>query len=147
MEVRELMTADPTCCRPETTLQEAAKMMADEDCGCLPVVDQDMRPVGVITDRDITCRTVAQGKNPLDLTVSDTMTSPVISVSLDSNIKECCHLMEENQVRRLPVVDENGACCGMVAQADIALNAPEEMSGDLVKGVSQETSSASATGR
>ncbi len=147
MQVRELMTAEPTCCRPETSLQEAAKMMADEDCGCLPVVDQDMKPVGVITDRDITCRTVAQGRNPLDLTVSDAMTSPVISVSSNSDIHECCQLMEDNQVRRLPVVDESGSCCGMVAQADIALNAPEEMSGDLVKGVSQESSSASTAGR
>ena len=146
MNVRELMTASPTTCRPDTGLQEAAKKMADEDCGCLPVVDGDNKPVGVITDRDITCRIVAQGKNPLDLTVSDCMTSPVISVSENSDLRECCQLMEDNQVRRLPVVDESGACCGMVAQADIALNAPEAMSGEMVKSVSQETSRASNSG-
>ena len=144
MQVRELMTADPTCCGPDTALQEVAKKMADEDCGCLPVVDQDMKPVGTITDRDITCRTVAEGRNPLDLTAADCMSSPVISVSKDADLDECCRLMEENQLRRLLVVDESGSCCGIVAQADIALKAPEVMSGDLVKEVSKETSSASA---
>lgn len=143
MHVREIMTPDPTCCGPETTLQEVAKKMADEDCGCIPIVDKDMKPVGTITDRDITCRTVAEGKNPLDLTAADCMSSPVISVSKESDIEECCKLMEDNQLRRLLVVDENGACCGIVAQADIARKAPESMSGDLVKEVSQESASAS----
>ncbi len=144
MQVRELMTADPTCCGPETPLQEVAKRMSDEDFGCLPVVDTDMKPVGMITDRDITCRTLAQGRNPLDLTAADCMTSPVISVSQDSDLEECCKLMEDNQLRRLLVVDESGACCGIVAQADIALKAPRQVSGDLVKEVSKETASASA---
>ncbi len=144
MQVRELMTTDPTCCGPETPLEEAAKRMADEDFGCLPVVDTDMKPVGMITDRDITCRTVAHGRNPLDLTAADCMTSPVISVSQDSDLEECCKLMEDNQLRRLLVVDESGACCGIVAQADIALKAPRQVSGDLVKEVSKETASASA---
>lgn len=143
MHVREIMTADPTCCGPETKLQEVAKIMADEDCGCVPVVDQDNKPVGTITDRDITCRAVAEGRNPLDLIAADCMSSPVISVSENSDIDECCRLMEDNQLRRLLVVDESGSCCGIVAQADIARKAPEEMSGDLVKGVSQETASAS----
>ncbi len=144
MHVREVMTANPTCCGPDTSLQEVAKMMVDEDCGCLPVVDKDMKPVGTITDRDITCRTVAEGRNPLDLTAADCMSSPVISVSQDSDLEECCRLMEDNQLRRLLVVDASGACCGIVAQADIALKAPEEVSGDLVKEVSKETASASA---
>lgn len=144
MHVRELMTANPTCCGPETGLQEVAKRMADEDCGCLPVIDQDKKPVGTITDRDITCRTVAEGRNPLDLTAADCMTSPVISVNDSADIDECCRLMEENQLRRLLVVDENGSCCGIVAQADIARKASEEMAGDLVKEVSKATASASA---
>lgn len=144
MQVRELMTADPTCCGPDTSLQEVAKKMADEDCGCLPVVDQDMKPVGTITDRDITCRAVARGQNPLDLTAADCMSSPVISVSEDADLDDCCRLMEENQLRRLLVVDGSGSCCGIVAQADIALNAPGVLSGDLVREVSKENASASA---
>ena len=144
MKVKDIMTADPTCCGPDTTLQKAAKMMVDEDCGCLPVVDKDMKPLGTITDRDITCRTVAEGRNPLDLTVEDCMSTPVVSVSDGADLDECCRLMEDNQIRRMLVVDDNGACCGIVAQADIALEASEEVSGDLVKEVSKETASASA---
>ena len=144
MRVEEIMTAEPTCCSPETNLQEVAKMMADEDCGCLPVVDQNNKAVGTITDRDITCRTVAQGKNPLDLTAADCMSSPVISVSKNSDIDECCRLMEDNQLRRLLVVDDAGECCGIVAQADIALKAPKQVSGDLVKEVSKDTAAVSA---
>ena len=144
MHVQEIMTANPTCCGPETSLQEVAKMMADEDCGCLPVVDENNKAVGTITDRDITCRTVAEGKNPLDLTAADCMSSPVISVSKNSDIDECCKLMEDNQLRRLLVVDDAGECCGIVAQADIALKAPRQVSGELVKEVSKESASASA---
>lgn len=144
MHVQEIMTANPTCCGPETSLQEVAKMMADEDCGCLPVVDENNKAVGTITDRDITCRTVAEGKNPLDLTAADCMSSPVISVSKNSDIDECCKLMEDNQLRRLLVVDDAGECCGIVAQADIALKAPRQLSGELVKEVSKESASASA---
>ncbi|CAN5245171.1 CBS domain-containing protein [soil metagenome] len=144
MHVREIMTADPTCCGPETSLQEVAKMMADEDCGCLPVVDKNMKPVGTITDRDITVRAVAKGRNPLDLTAEDCMTSQVISVSKDADLDECCRLLEDNQLRRLLVVDESGGCCGIVAQADIARKASEKVSGDLVKEVSKPTASASS---
>jgi CBS domain-containing protein len=122
-------------------------MMADEDCGCLPVVDQDKKPLGTITDRDITCRAVAEGRNPLDLTVEDCMTSPAVSVSDSADFDECCRLMENNQIRRMLVVNESGACCGIVAQADIALHASEKVSGDLVKEVSQSASSASAANR
>ena len=147
MQVSEIMTPDPTCCSPETSLQEAAKMMADEDCGCLPVVDENQKAVGTLTDRDITCRTVAKGKNPLDLTAADCMSSPVISVSKDADIEECCKLMEDNQLRRLLVVDDAGECCGIVAQADIALKAPRQVSGELVKEVSRDTAAASAANR
>ena len=70
MNVGEIMTKDPACCTPDTRLQEVAKMMVDNDCGCIPVVDDEgsKMPVGMITDRDITCRVVANGQNPLDLT-------------------------------------------------------------------------------
>lgn len=146
MQVKEIMTADPTCCGPETSLQEAAKMMTDEDCGCLPVVDQDMKPLGTITDRDITCRAVAEGRNPLELNVKDCMSSPAITVSESADFDQCCQLMEDNQIRRMLVVDDSGACCGIVAQADIALQASEDVSGDLVKEVSKESASASSAG-
>ena len=120
MNVSEIMTKTPACCAPDTGLQEVAKMMVDNDCGCVPIVDESNMPVGVITDRDITCRVVAEGQNPLDLKARDAMTSTVLSVTTDTPVDECCRLMEESQIRRILVVDDKGACCGIVAQADIA---------------------------
>ena len=139
MNVREVMTADPACCTADTPLTEVAKMMVECDCGAIPVVDgQDSKkPVGMITDRDITIRTVAEGRNPLDLTASDAMTVNVMTVTPDTSIEECCNLMEDQQIRRVVVVDENGACCGMIAQADIAINADSRKTAEVVQEVSR----------
>ena len=139
MNVREVMTADPVCCTADTPLTEVAKMMVECDCGAIPVVDsQDSKkPVGMITDRDITIRTVAEGRNPLDLTASDAMTVNVMTVTPDTSIEECCNLMEDQQIRRVVVVDENGACCGMIAQADIAINADSRKTAEVVQEVSR----------
>jgi CBS domain-containing protein len=113
--------------------------MVDNDCGCIPVVDdqESMMPVGMITDRDITCRVVAEGKNPLDLTAGDAMTSTVISVRPETSIADCCTLMEESQLRRIAVVDESGRCCGIIAQADIAVTAPAHEVAEVVEEVSK----------
>jgi len=142
MNVGEIMTKDPACCTPDTGLQEVAQMMVDCDCGCIPVVDSEgsKMPVGMITDRDITCRVVAKGQNPLDLTAEDAMTTTVVSVTPDTSIEDCCDLMEESQIRRVAVVDKNGACCGIVAQADIAANLSGTKTGEVVQEVSKGTS-------
>ena len=139
MEVKEVMTESPTCCTPETGLQEVAQMMVDRDCGCIPVVDSSdtKMPVGMITDRDITCRVVAQGKNPLDLTAREAMTSTVVSVTPNTSLEECLDLMEESQVRRIAVVDKNGKICGIVAQADVARNADDQRTAEVVQEVSK----------
>ncbi|MFN6963933.1 MAG: CBS domain-containing protein [Pyrinomonadaceae bacterium] len=146
MKVRDIMTEDPTCCTPSTGLQEVAKMMLDCDCGCIPVVDsEDSRmPVGMITDRDITCRVVAQGRNPLELTAADAMTSTVLSVTPDTSLDECLDLMEDGQVRRIAVVDENGAVCGILAQADIAMHAKDRQTAEVVQEVSRASGSGTA---
>ncbi len=116
-------------------------MMVDSDCGCIPVVDSNdsKMPLGMITDRDITVRVVAKGQNPLDLTAQDAMTTTVVSVTPDTSIEDCANLMEESQIRRIAVVDESGACCGMVAQADIANNAGDRITADVVQEVSKGT--------
>ena len=147
MQVKDLMTPDPTCSTPDTTLQRVAEMMVEHDCGEIPVVENvaSMRPIGVITDRDITCRTVAKGLNPLTLTVADCMTTPCVTVTPDTSLAECCRILEENQIRRAPVVDASGACCGIVALADIAQHAKRREIAEVVKEVS--ASSASAAGR
>ena len=142
MNVKEVMTADPACCTADTSLQEVAKLMVANDCGCIPVVDDknSKKPVGMITDRDITIRTVAEGKNPLDLTVSDAMSPNPVTVTPMTSLEECCNLMESNQVRRVAVIDEGGACCGIIAQADIAVNAGQQQTAEVVQEVSKSAS-------
>ena len=146
MKVEDIMTDSPITCMKDTSLQQAARWMVDGDCGALPVVNSENKPVGVITDRDITCRTVAKGLNPLTMTVSDCMTTPCVTVTPDTPLDECCRVLEENQIRRVPVVDASGACCGIVALADIARHAAEREAGEVVKEVSEPSASASAAG-
>lgn len=146
MQVKKIMTADPVCCTADTALQEVAKMMVDHDCGEIPVVEDRINklPLGVITDRDIVCRSVAQGINPLDLTVSDCMTKPCITVTPEMSIEECARILEENQIRRVPVVDAGGSCCGILALADIALHGRRGVTAEVIKEVSEPSAAASA---
>ena len=148
MQVKEVMTADPACCTSENGLQEVAQMMVDNDCGEIPVVEnkETKLPIGVITDRDIVCRTVARGLNPLDLTVADCLSKPCITVTPDMSLEECSRVMEENKIRRVPVVDAAGSCCGIVALADIALHAKRSVAAEVVKEVSEPTAAASVAG-
>ncbi len=149
MKVKELMTADPACCISETTLQEVAHMMIEHDCGEIPVLDnkETKLPIGVITDRDIVCRTVARGLNPLDLTAADCMSKPCVTVTADISVEECSKILEENKIRRVPVVDADGACCGIVAVADIALHAGRGVTAEVIKEVSVPTSASASTGK
>jgi len=149
MQVKEVMTANPACCTPDTPLPEVARMMVDNDCGEIPVVENKKSkiPVGVVTDRDIVCRTVAKDKNPLELTAADCMSTSIVTVTPDTPVQECCRIMEEKQIRRVPVVDANGACCGIVALADLAREAKSGVAGEVVKEVSEPSKSAPATAR
>lgn len=139
MQVRDIMTESPECCSPHSSVQEVAKAMADRDCGEIPVLDEQRRPIGVVTDRDIACRAVAQAKDPKQTSAHEIMSSPVITVKPETSLEECCKTMEENQIRRVPVVDEAGGCCGMVSQADIARHAPEHETAQVVRDISQPT--------
>lgn len=142
MYVKEIMTQNPACCSAGTGLQDVALLMVDNDCGCIPVVEnsETRTPIGVVTDRDICCRAVAEGKNPLDLTAGDVMTSDIVAVKPDTSIEDCCNLMEDRQIRRVLVVDDEGACCGIVAQADIANNTGREITAEVVQEVSKSAS-------
>lgn len=146
MRVADIMTESPACCSQETTVQEAARLMEQHDCGCLPVVDGDDRVVGVVTDRDITCRCVGQGKDA-GTPVGEVMTSQVRCCGPGDDVTEVAQVMAEAKVRRLPVVDEGGCCVGMVAQADLARHHDERAVGEVVEDVSQPTRSASDAGR
>lgn len=139
MKVEEIMAKDVACCTPNAQLREVAKMMVEHDCGAIPVVESEgsRRPVGIVTDRDICCRSVAEGKNPLEMNAQDVMTPNVKTVHPDTDIHECCQLMEDEQVRRVLVVDQGGACCGVIAQADIALHASEHEVAETLRDVSR----------
>lgn len=141
MNVKDIMTENPACCTPDEGLQKVAQMMVDNDCGCIPVVENKNTnvQVGAITDRDIVCRAVALNKNPLDLTAADVMTPDIVAVTPETSLEDCCNLMEENQIRRISVVDESGALCGIIAQADIANNADDHKTAEVVQEVSKAT--------
>jgi CBS domain-containing protein len=137
---REILTPAPQCCSSDTTLNDVANLMVEADCGEIPVTDSSNRLIGVITDRDIVCRAVAKGKNPSAMTAADCMTEPVVVVNEDTSIEDVLAVMEENQIRRVPVVDASGACCGIIAQADVALCGRESQVGELVREVSKGAS-------
>ena len=138
MQIKKIMTTELACCTRETSLQEAARKMVEHDCGAIPVLESnsDRKPIGIITDRDIACRAVAMGRNPLEMKVGDCMTSPVVTVDADTAIGDCCDIMEKQKLRRVIVVDEDGQCCGIVAQADIAIHAPQRQTAHVVREVS-----------
>jgi CBS domain-containing protein len=139
MKVADIMTHDPACCTAESGLRDVARLMVDHDCGEIPVVDgqRTMRPVGVVTDRDVVVRCVAEGKNPLEAEAGDVMSSPVVTVTPETTLDRVSDLMEKHQLRRVPVVDEAGAICGIVAQADIARHAPAREVAEVVREVSR----------
>ena len=145
MQVKDVMTPNPACALPETPLAKIAKMMIDYDCGEIPIVENHETniPIGVVTDRDIVCRTIGQGINPMDLTADEIMSKPIVTVMPDMSFEDCCALMEEKQIRRVPVVDAGGTCCGIVALADIARYSTKEAAGEIVQEVSMEIGAAS----
>lgn len=137
MQVQDIMTRDPACCSPETSLREVAKLMKQHDCGEIPVLDERGAPIGVVTDRDIVCRIVAEGKEPARATARDAMSTPVVTVHPEDSLVESRAQMEQHQIRRVLVVDGNGLCCGMLSQADIARAASEHDIAELLRDVSQ----------
>jgi CBS domain-containing protein len=133
------MSKNPAVATPDTTLTKVARMMVDENVGAIPVVDnkESQKVVGMITDRDIATRAVALEKNPLMMKAADIMSTGVVTVRTSDDIEDVARLMEKNQVRRLPVIDEMGKVCGIVAQADIALKGNDKITGNVVEGISK----------
>lgn len=138
-KVKDVMTRDPVCCTPESPLEAVAQLMKQQDCGALPVVGDlvDRYPIGIITDRDIVIRALADGVNPLGLTARDCMTAPAETVTEDTTLDDCIEVLEERQIRRVIVVDQGGHCTGIVAQADVAIHASKHEAGELLKEVSR----------
>jgi len=148
-KVKDIMTSDPACCSPTTGLQAVAKMLVEQDCGAIPVVESETsrKPIGIVTDRDIACRVIAEGKEANGLTAGDCMSSPCVTVTPEARLDECYQKMEKNRIRRLVVVDADGCCCGIVAQADVALKGHGKAVAEVLREVSVPMTSASAVSR
>jgi CBS domain-containing protein len=121
MKARDLMTPDPAQVTPSDSLQRVSQLMAEHDCGCIPVVTAaDQRSlIGVVTDRDITIRAVAEGR-PVTTPIGDIMTKNPDCVNPNDDIEQVEKLMSDRQIRRVVVVDDAGDCVGIIAQADLA---------------------------
>ena len=135
MKVGEVMTADVELAAPDDTVQTAAKLMADSGAGALPVGEND-RLVGMVTDRDIVIRGIADGSDPHAVKVGDIASRDVVTVRPDDDLDEAMRLMAQHQVRRLPVVDD-GHLVGVVATADVAQEAKEKDVGHVVEEISK----------
>jgi CBS domain-containing protein len=134
--VREAMTANPRSVEPSVPVAEAARLMRSEDVGSLPVVEGE-RLVGIITDRDIVVRVVAEGRDPESTNLSELISRDLVTVRPDEDLDEALKLMARHQVRRLPVVEDGGRLIGIVAQADVAQEADEAKVGRTVEEVSR----------
>ena len=134
MKVSEMMTRDVATVRPDQTAREAADFMLREDAGSMPVTESG-RLIGIITDRDIAVRGVAKGHGP-DTPVSELMSGEVICARVDDNVDEVATKMGQAQVRRLPVVDNDGRLCGIVSLGDLAREADDRTSEQALEGVS-----------
>jgi CBS domain-containing protein len=137
MKLAAIMTGGIQTITPHASLAEAAKKMASQDIGSLPVCDEPRRVVGIITDRDITVRAVARGMDPNQTRVEDVMTRDVLSCSSESEVEDACELMERRQVRRLLVTGQDEVPVGIVSLGDIALCLRESQSGEVLKKVSE----------
>ncbi len=137
-KARDIMSGDCTCIGENDSVLDAAKLLKEKDVGAVPICGEDDRLKGMLTDRDIVVKVLAEGKDPAsvkagELGVGDGKT---VTVGADDSIDEALRTMSEHKVRRLPVIDEQ-RCVGIIAQADIARNIDEEKVGDLVEAISQ----------
>ena len=137
MQLKDIMTPDPLVLSPETTLKEAAQRMRDLDSGVMPVGEND-RLAGMLTDRDITVRATAEGKDPNSTPVREAMTPEVVYCFEDDDVREAAKTMEEHQIRRLIVLNRDKRLVGIVSLGDLAVHAPDDrLPGEVTEAVSE----------
>jgi CBS domain-containing protein len=134
-KIQDLMTKNPRTVTADATIAEAAKIMRDEDTGVVPIVEGDQL-AGVITDRDIAIRAVAEGKDG-QTKVRDIASQDLVTIDPQQGLDEALRLMAQHQVRRLPVVEEDGKLVGIVAQADVAKAGDDARTGEVVEQISK----------
>ena len=135
-KIRDVMTPNPRTIEPSTTVQEAAKLMRDEDVGPIPIVENGSVS-GIVTDRDIVLNVVAEGVDPTSTPVSQIASRDLITIDPEQTLDEALRLMGQHQVRRLPVCEEDGRLVGIIAQADIALQSDDARTGEVVEEISR----------
>jgi CBS domain-containing protein len=126
MKVQDVMTSEVKSCRPETNLAEAAAMMLEYDCGALPVVDNENKVIGMITDRDIAIAAATKARLASEIPVGEVISRKVYSATLDEDIHAALKTMRHEKIRRLPIVNRDGMLQGILSLNDIALRAEEE---------------------
>ena len=143
MKIREIMTSNPICCVPGDTAQKVAKMLRDGNVGSVPVVadQQSHRLIGMITDRDLCCSVVAEGLDPKTTSIEMFISSELITCRDGDNLEKCEKAMQEHQIRRVPIVDGENCCIGIVSQADLALKDKPEKVHKTVAEISKPESS------
>lgn len=135
--VRDLMTPDPTCVKEDQTLADAARMMRDLDVGALPICGNDDRLKGMLTDRDIVVKCIAEGGDPTTATAGSLAEGPPLTIGADVDIREALEVMQDQQVRRLPVIEAH-RLVGIVSQADIARELSAVQTGETVAEISED---------
>jgi CBS domain-containing protein len=133
--IRDAMTSNPSNVEMSSSIVEAARLMKSEDVGSIPVTEGD-RLVGIVTDRDIALRVVAEGKDVQGVTVGEIASQDLVTVDPQQDLDEALRLMAQHQVRRLPVVEEDGRLVGILAQADIAQQGDDTKTGQVVEQIS-----------
>ncbi|MGQ0761680.1 MAG: CBS domain-containing protein [Acidobacteriota bacterium] len=142
MTCSDVMTKNPKICAPTDIVQKAAQLMKSEDVGPIPIVGDNGKLEGIITDRDIVLKVVAEGRDPKTTKLADVMSTDLITCTSDGDIEETLDLMEDNQVRRIPVVDASGRLVGIISQADVATRLDDsEKTAELVEDISKAAAS------
>jgi len=134
--IRDIMTSNPSTVEPDKTVVDAARIMKQEDAGVVPVTENG-RLTGMVTDRDIAIRVVAEGRDPQSTPVREVASKDLVTVDPQQDLDEALRLMAQHQVRRLPVVEEDGRLVGVVAQADVARHGNDTKTGQVVQEISE----------
>lgn len=134
--IRKVMTSNPSTIEPDKNVVEAARIMKQEDAGVVPVTENG-RLTGMVTDRDIAIRVVAEGKDPGSTTVGEVASTNLVTIDPQQDLDEALRLMAQHKVRRLPVVEEDGRLVGVVAQADVAREGDDTQTGQVVQEISE----------
>jgi CBS domain-containing protein len=134
--IQEVMTSNPRSVSPDAPVADASRIMRDEDTGIVPIVE-DGKLIGTITDRDIVVRLIAESRDASSATVRDIASTDLVTVDPQQDLDEALRLMAQHQVRRLPVVEEDGRLVGILSQADVAREAQDKQTGELVEEISK----------